>query len=164
MLAGIFGFFALNAPAADGSITISGVVLPVNDLAIATQPGSDSLDLQSGATDQIVAKVNELANHSDGYTVTLVSANAKAARTAQARLKGADSENTSCINYALKYGAPDAEAEILLNTSGGAIVTSASSATPESGSTKNLKIVLPASTWVKADRYSDTIILTVSAR
>lgn len=153
---------AVSASAADsGNITVQGTVAPVNEITVTSQTGFDTLDLTNGGTDVLVAVVNEKNNDPDGYKVTLVSLNA--GTTAQANLKGADTENASVINYSIKYGAPTLETAVTL-VSGSAEVTSTTAATPEAGTTKNLKISFAGSSWSNADTYSDTLTLTIAAK
>lgn len=155
----------MSAFAADsGNITVQGTVDPVNELTVTSQAGFSTLDLTAGATDLTVAVVNEKNNDPDGYTVTLVSANAQAASSAQARLNGADGANATVLNYSIKYGVAAAEAAVTLDTTGSAVVSSTSAATVEAGSNKNLKITFAGSTWKNADVYSDTVTLTIAAK
>jgi hypothetical protein len=155
---------AVSALAADsGNITVQGTVVPVNEITVTSQTGFDTLNLANGGTDVLVAVVNEKNNDPDGYTVTLVSANAQAESSAQAHLKGADTENATVINYSIKYGVNAAETAVTL-VSGSAEVTSTTAATPEAGSDKNLKITFAGSSWSNADTYSDTLTLTIAAK
>lgn len=164
----IFIFVAMSMGeafgAANGSLTIGGVVLPVNQLSVVGLAGSGTLDLSRGATEQAIAVINEKNNDPDGYTVSLVSLNARATSSGQARLHPIRAANSTSIVYTIKYGASGSETEIPLNDSGSAIVTSTSVGTPEAGSTKLLKITIPTATWLKADTYVDTIALTISAK
>ncbi|HVR36446.1 MAG TPA: hypothetical protein VMS21_11410 [Methylomirabilota bacterium] len=154
-----------SALAADnGSVTVQGTVEPVNEITVTGQTGFNTLNLSAGATDQNVAVVNEKNNDPDGYTVTLVSANAQAASSSQARLKGANTANATVINYSMKYGTALAEAAVTLGATGSAVVTSTSAASPETGSNKNLLITFSGSSWSNADTYSDTITLTIAAK
>lgn len=164
ILTAILALGAMSAFAADsGNITVQGTVDPVNALTVTSQAGFNALALSTGSTNQTVAVVNEKNNDPDGYTVTLVSANAQAASSAQARLKGADAQNATVINYSIKYGVAASEAAVTL-VSGSATVTSTTAATPEAGSNKNLQISFDGSTWRNADVYSDTLTLTIAAK
>ena len=165
LLTSVLALGATSAFAADsGNITIQGTVSPVNELTVTPQAGYNALDLTSGATEQTVAVVNEKNNDPDGYTVTLVSANAQAASSSQARLKGADTDNATVVNYSIKYGVAAAEAAVTLDGSGSAVVSSTSAASIEAGADKNMKITFLGATWKNADTYSDTLTLTIAAK
>lgn len=158
-------FNAVSSFAADsGNITIQGTVEPVNELTVTSQTGFNALDLTAGVTDQTIAVVNEKNNDPDGYTVTLVSANAQAAGSSQATLTGADPENSAVINYSIKYGPATLETAVTLSAAGSAVVTSTTAASSEAGDDKNLKISFTGSTWRNADTYSDTLTLTIAAK
>lgn len=157
-------FSATSFAADSGSVTVQGTVAPVNELTVAAQTGFNALNLTTGATDLTVAVVNEKNNDPDGYTVTLVSANAQAAGSAQARMKGADTANATEINYSIKYGVAALEAAVVLSATGSAVVTTTTAATAEAGADKNLKITFAGATWRNADTYSDTLTLTIAAK
>ena len=162
---GLAAFSLVSAFAADnGSVTIQGTVEAVNEIVVTTQSGYDALDLSAGATDQTIAVVNEKNNDPDGYTVTLVSANAAAAASAQARLKGAEAANGTEINYSIKYGTTVAEQEITLDADGSKVITSVSAATDAAGVDKNLMITFSGLAWRNADTYSDTLTLTIASK
>jgi hypothetical protein len=145
----------------NGNIVIQGTVAPVNEIVVTPVSGYNTLDLTAGGTDVQVATVNEKNNDPDGYTVTLVSANA--AETAQAFLAGADGDNAQVVNYSMKYGVAEAEAAVTL-VAGSAVVTSTSAASIEAGAAKSLLITFAGSSWKNADTYSDTITLTIAAK
>ena len=162
---GLAAFSLVSAFAADnGSVTIQGTVEAVNEIVVTTQSGYNALDLSAGATDQTIAVVNEKNNDPDGYTVTLVSANAAAAASAQARLKGAEAANGTEINYSIKYGTTGAEQEITLDADGSKVITSVSAATDAAGVDKNLMITFSGLAWRNADTYSDTLTLTIASK
>lgn len=165
VLTGSLILSAASVFAADsGNVTIQGTVDPVNAIVVTSVAGYNSLALGTGATDQQVATVNEQNNDPDGYTVTLVSANAATAASAQARLNGADTENSQVVNYSMKYGVAAAEAIVTLDGSGSAVVSSTSAASLEAGNEKSLLITFAGDTWKNADTYSDTLTLTIAAK
>ena len=160
----ITGLALTSAFAADnGAVTVQGTVSPINELTVTSQSGFNSLALTTGSTNQTVAVVNEKNNDPDGYTVTLVSGNAQAESSSQAQMKGADTANTTVVNYSISYGSSGSEAAVTLD-SGSAVVTDASAATAEAGSNKNLLISFAGATWRTADTYSDTITLTIASK
>ena len=108
--------------------------------------------------------MNEKNNDPDGYTVTLVSANAAAAGSAQARLKGTDSANSTEINYSIKYGQTGEEQAVTLDADGSKVITSVSAATDAAGVDKNLMITFSGMAWRNADTYSDTLTLTIATK
>lgn len=59
-----------------GSLTISGAVAAATAIVVNQTTGYNSLDLSTTAVDQEVATVREINNTTNGYTVTLSSANA----------------------------------------------------------------------------------------
>lgn len=153
---------AASVFAADsGNITIQGTVAPVNAIVVTPVAGYNSLALGAGATDQQVATVNEQNNDPDGYTVTLVSANAST--NTVAFLKGADSENSQVVNYTMKYGTASSEAAVTL-VAGSAVVTSTSAASIEAGAEKSLLVSFAGASWKNADTYADTLTLTIAAK
>jgi len=146
-----------------GFVLIQGIVDPVNELVLTTVTGFNSLDLSVSAVDQQITTVNEKNNDADGYTVTLVSANATADSPTQAYMKGADTANVTPINYTMKYGTASAEVAVTL-VGGSAVVTSTSAASIEAGAEKSLVISYTGSTWRNADTYNDTITFTIAAK
>lgn len=148
----------------EGSITIGGIILPVNRLAITKEPALEAVKLGTEPAEKAVAIINEINNHPDGYTVTLISANARAAGGSQARLNPAGGESSEFIPYSIKYGEPNEEKAVALTEFGTAVVTSATGRTAETGWTKSLKVEIPAAAGMEAGTYSDTITLTISAR
>jgi hypothetical protein len=162
---GLLSICARPMLAADsGNITLQGTVDPVNEITVTPVAGYNSLNLASGATDQQVATINEKNNDPDGYTVTLVSANAAAAGSSQARLKGADAQNSQVVNYSIKYGVDGSESSVTLDNTGSAVVTSTSAASPQTGANKSLRITFSGNSWLNADTYSDTLTLTIAAK
>lgn len=145
----------------NGNIVLEGTVAAVNEIVVTPVSGYNTLNLTAGATDQQVATVNEKNNDPDGYTVTLVSLNAAA--TAQANLKGADTENSQVINYSMKYGVAASEAAVTL-VAGSAVVSSTSAASIEAGAEKSLLVSFSGASWKNADTYSDTLTLTIAAK
>lgn len=163
---GLAAFSLVSPFAADdvGSVTIQGTVPAVNQISVTSQSGYNTLDLSAGATDQTIAVVNEKNNDPDGYTVTLVSANAAAAASAQPRLKGGDTANSTVVNYSIKYGVEGAEQAVTLDADGSKVITSVSAATGASGVDKNLMITFSGVAWQNADTYSDTLTLTIASK
>ena len=147
-----------------GNVVIQGTVAPMNQIVVTPVAGDNALDMTASATDKQVATVNEKNNDPDGYTVTLVSANALAASSSQARLTGADSDNSQVFNYSMKYGSAGSEAAVTLDGTGSATVTSTSAASIEAGAEKSLLVTFSGSSWKNADTYSDTITLTIAAK
>lgn len=136
------------------NLTISGSVADRTAIAAAPQGRYNTLPIEAGCTDEVVAQVTETSNNRAGYTVTLSSANAGSGT--QATLNGTGA-NTDTVGYSMKY----AGATVSLS-GGAAVVTTSSSRTPRAGTVKSLAVTIPQS-WVTQDTYSDTLTLTIKA-
>lgn len=151
--------FTLSA-ANQGTLVISGRVEPVEQIVVAPQASSSSLDLTRGEKDKLVATVTERSNAALGYNVTIRSANASTAGSVQPFLKGTAQgagATAQTVPYTLRYNGE----VVQLTSSGEAIITSASGKTKAAGALKNVQISLP-SAWVAADTYNDTLIFTLA--
>jgi hypothetical protein len=137
------------------NLTISGTVANNTTIAVASQPGYNSLNIEAGETDKLVAIVTEKSNKRNGYTVTLQSQNA--GTSAQAFLKGTGG-NTDQADYTLKYNSM-----AVTLVSGAATITDANARTSSAGVDKNLTVTIPAA-WLNTDTYSDTLTLTIAAK
>jgi hypothetical protein len=143
----------------EGNITLSGTVAPINEISVTPVAGVyNVLDLANSQVNLVVATVLEESNHTTGYTVTLVSANAAAGT--QARLMSTDGSNLHGIDYSMFYG-PDSGTAVTLTT-GSATVTSTIGAAPEGGTLNNLGISYTGNTFLNADVYTDTLTLTIA--
>lgn len=160
IIGGLFLTAGSSFAATSGNVAVSGEVVAVNEITVTAQTGYNTLDLSTTATDQVVAIVNEKNNDANGYTVTLASASAVAATSAQAQLvaAGNNGANSEAINYSLKYGGV-----AVTLVSGSATVTSTTAATAQAGADKNLAISFTGA-WHNADTYSDTVTLTIAAK
>ncbi|MBI5386755.1 MAG: spore coat protein U domain-containing protein [Verrucomicrobia bacterium] len=141
------------------TINIQGTVAAVANLtASAATPLTDT-DLTEGIAAKTISTVNERCNKHNGYTVTLESANAKAASSPQARMNPATTGNSDTIDYTILYNG----SSVTLNNSGAATVTDASGKTTKSGVDKVLAVTVAAGNPAQ-DTYSDTLTLTIAAK
>lgn len=138
-----------------GSITIQGTLMKSSGLRINPLPGYNSLSILDGANNQAVATVTETSNGENGYIVTLQSVNANASKSSQPTLNGTGA-NTDRVPYSITYS----NAPVQLDNTGTATVTSTTTRTSRGGVTKSLNVTINP-TWVTADTYSDTLILTL---
>ena len=137
------------------TITISGTVLAVSSITATAATALTDAELTGGVAGKVMSTVTEKSNKHDGYKVTLKSANAVAANSTQAYMKGALGGNTDQINYTITYGG----VAVTLN-SGAGLVTSAVAKTPVAGVAKLLAITTTAGFW-STDTYTDTLTLTL---
>lgn len=147
---------AASAKAAtSASLILQGIVMINSGLLITPQSGYNSLDILGGVNNKSVATVTEHSNGINGYIVTLRSANAYARSSSQATLDGTGN-NTDRVPYTIIYNSQI----VTLDGTGTATVTSTTTRSSRYGDTKNLKVTI-SPTWVSADTYSDTLILTL---
>jgi len=139
---------------ASATLTISGTVVPINTITVASQAGYNALDLVNGAAAKVVGIATETSNDKLGYKVTLSSLNAGV--TAQAFLKGGLAGNADTVNYSITYGGT-----AVTLAAGSAVVTSVAARTGAAGVAKNVAVTF-AGSWLTADTYSDTLTLTIA--
>jgi hypothetical protein len=159
----VAAMIALAAPgfaATTGTLTLSGTVSGMLEIAVTPAAAASALDLTVDVTDLAVATVNERSNRKAGYTVVVSSANALAAAANQAFLQSADPLNPDTLDYTLTY---DGAAVALV--AGSAQVSDVWAKTPASGTDKELCISYSgSSSFLNADAYADTLTFTITAK
>jgi hypothetical protein len=149
------------AQSAVGEIVLSGQIAAINQISVdPTVDVYNALNLANTQVNLVVATVLEESNHTTGYTVTLVSANAFAAGNGQARLMSTDVDNSHGIDYTMFYGPGSGTAVTL--ASGSAIVTSTAGAASDNSTDNNLGISYTGNGFLNADTYTDTLTLTIA--
>ena len=135
--------------AVQGSITISGSVAGATAITVSAAAGSNNLDLSSSPVDLQVASVREINNTSNGYTVTLSSANA-----------GQLKNGSSGLAYTAKYNNVAVNLTVLPTT-----VTNAAPSNNVVNVVKPLTISYTgaAAKTMIAGTYSDTLTFTIAA-
>ncbi len=145
--------------ASSASITVGGVVKPVEQIQVTPQPGHDDLNLTDGGN-FIVALVNEKSNSRNGYTVTITSRNAPSGTSSHSFLIGS-ANGSKPIAYTLKYGQQGLEKEVSLKN-GTALLNTSSVRTSVDGISKVLKIGIPKGA-PSPDIYQDLLVLTLAS-
>ena len=134
--------------------TVATGALAAMEIIVTEESGHNTLDLAVSQTDLLVAVVTEISTEG-GYTVTLETVNG----TSTGLFTGANLNNSETLSYDIKYD------NTLVSLSGGsAVVTDSGSATSEAGINKDLRISYVGITFLAADTYSDTLILTIAAQ
>ena len=142
--------------ASSGSLFLMGTLAKKSSVTVNPSGSASTLDLTStsGASDLLVASITEVSNAHLGYTVTIISANAKVATDkTKAVFKGQTWGET--LEYTIKYGGVSVS---LVN--GEALVTNASGRT--TGITKDVTITYNAGPNLAADTYADTLTVTIA--
>lgn len=146
--------------ATSGTITLSGTVPGVLEIAVTPNAAASDLDLTVDTVDLLVASVNERSNRKAGYTVTVTSANAAAIMSGQAFLRSADLANPDVLPYGLSYnGAP------VVFSGGSSVVSDTWARTSVAGVEKELRISYDGGAFfLNADDYADTLTFTIAAK
>jgi hypothetical protein len=143
--------------ATTGTISISGSVGGVCDVAVTQPAGNNSLAITTKVTNLTIATFVEKCNKASGYTLTLSSAN-------NSVLKGSIPANIDTLPYSLVYGTSVATAAAVSLAAGSAVITDASAKTPSLGITKILAISFDGTSFLNEDSYSDTLTFTIAAK
>ncbi len=143
-----------------GTLSLRATVANVVELSVNPTGAASALDLALDATDLLVATVGERSNGKQGFTVTLSSANALAARADAPFLKGADALSRDTVGYTMSYGGMPVRM-----IAGVARVSDESTRTPPEGVRRSLTISYTgAATSVQAGAYGDTLTFTIAAK
>ena len=142
---------SVSFAASSGTLTISGTVLPVNDIVISPTAEATNLNITGGETNELVATVAETSNNLTGYKISMSSAN-------ESKLKhSVDGSKTT--TYTVSY---DGAAAVSL-TASPAIVKNVSSLSGLTTDTSNVNVNVAAYPLAPAGNYSDVITISIAA-
>ncbi len=141
-------------PAKAGSIVLQGIVALACTISTA-DAGAGTLDLSASQSNLAIANVTEDCNDSNGYTITIATANGTTSGVLVSQdVNGA---NATDLNYSISY---DGSAVSL--TGGSGTAASRTSFTLPQTVPLAVSYTIPAG-GLPADTYADTLTLTITA-
>jgi hypothetical protein len=144
--------------ATSGNMGLAGEVPLILDIVVNAEPGASSMSPSSVVSSLAIAFVWEFCNDTDGYTVSVSSANGVADGANSGVMTGAVASED--LSYSLTYGGASVGF-----VNGSAQVTDESSKTPDVGAGKAIDITFDGSTSnLAADSYQDTLTFTIAAK
>jgi len=151
LLMGALLFVGSAHAASSGELTISGTVVPVNELEITPNADATNLNILLGETNKLVASVSETSNNLTGYKISMRSVNTSKL------VHGVDSSKTTA--YTISY---DGGTAVSLTTSDQEVknVTSLDGLTTVSS---NVNVNVTAYPTAPAGTYSDTVTISIAA-
>jgi hypothetical protein len=154
------GTISLAGAATTGTLVLQGTVPGILEITITPEPGSNALDLSIDAANLKVATVNERSNKKAGYTVSVESANAKAAGTDTPYFENSDPEISSALEYQISYGG-----NAVVLSSGSAIISDTAAKTTGAGTSNDVAVSYNgAAAFPYEGSYSDTLTFTIAAK
>lgn len=153
IVAGLMASTAFGAYSASGTLTISGVVLAINELEI-TPINNTNLNIEGGETARLVGTVSERSNSFTGYKISMSSLNGSKL------VNAADVSGNTNTAYTVSY---DDNASYVSLTSSAQVVKTVSSLTALTTVSSNVKVNVTAKAGAPAGTYSDTITISIAA-
>jgi hypothetical protein len=148
---------ALTIPsfaATTSTISLSGSVAPTCSIDVTQPTSNSSLAITTNVTKSTIATIKEKSNATNGYTVSLSSANGWA-------LKG----TATSLSYTLSYGATGSIVDLTTAVGSPVTLTDSSAITVSGGVTKSLQITfLGASAELPSGDYTDTLTVAIAAK
>lgn len=140
--------------ASSTTISLSGSVSPTCSIDVSQPTSNGSLAITTNVTKSTIATIKEKSNATNGYTVTLSSANGWA-------LKG----TSTSLPYTLSYGPTGTIVDLTTVVGSAVTLTDSSTVTVSGGVTKYLQITfLGASVELPSGDYADTLTVAIAAK
>jgi hypothetical protein len=154
------GTISMTGAATTGTLVLQGTVPGILEITITPEPGSSALDLSIDAANLKVATVNERSNKKAGYTVSVESANAKAAGIDTPYFDNTDPDVSSSLDYQISYGG-----NAVALSGGSAIISDTAVKTSGTGTSSDVAISYNgAAAFPYEGNYSDTLTFTIAAK
>jgi hypothetical protein len=158
VLIGLALTLSLHA-ATTGTLTLTGNQPAILQITVTASSAASTLAVNSAVVDLLVGTIVEQSNDTAGYTVTISSANAKAASASTATLLGTTGGDV--LPYTIKYGG----VAVVFVNGADAVVSNVTSKTVAAGSTKTVTISFDGTNAnLGQSVYTDTLTFTIIAK